>query len=93
MADMRFESENERPSVARAGLVLNPRVRFLGQGARRLRPFVLLLVTAVLLTTLGATGAASVAGGNRCAFIGITNLSGFSKSAGTMTSETIFTSP
>ena len=93
MADMRFESENERPSVARAGLVLNPRVRFLGQGARRLRPFVLLLVTAVLLTTLGATGAASVAGGNRCAFIGITNLSGFSKSAGTVTSETIFTSP
>jgi uncharacterized protein YvpB len=93
MADMRFESENERPSVARAGLVLNPRVRFLGQGARRLRPSVLLLVTAVLLTTLGATVAASVAGGNRCAFIGITNFSSFSRSEGTVSNETIFTSP
>lgn len=92
MADMRFEFENERPSVARAGLVLNPRVRFLRQGTRRLRPFVLLLVTAVLLTTLGATGAASVPGGNRCAFIGITNLSGFSKSEGTPANETVFTS-
>jgi uncharacterized protein YvpB len=47
----------------------------------------------VLLTTLGATVAASVAGGNHCAFIGITNLSGFSKSEGTLTNETIFTSP
>ena len=93
MADMTFESENERPSVARAGLVLNPRVRFLGQGARRLRPSVLLLVTAVLLTTLGATVAASVAGGNRCAFIGITNFSSFSRSEGTVSNETIFTSP
>jgi hypothetical protein len=92
MADMRVEFENERGSVARAGLVLKPTVRFLGQEARRLRSFVLLLVTALLLATPGATGAASVPGGNRCAFIGFTNFSSFSKSKGTLANETVFTS-
>jgi uncharacterized protein YvpB len=54
---------------------------------------VLLLVAATLLMNHDATGAVSVAGSNRCAFIGITNFSGFAKSAGTLTNETIFTSP
>jgi hypothetical protein len=48
---------------------------------------------AVLLTIRGATGAGSVAGGNRCAFIGITNFSSFAKSPAALTNETIFTSP
>jgi hypothetical protein len=90
---MRFEFENEGASIARAGLILNPRPRLLGQGNRQLRPFVLLLVMAGLLTVQGSTGTASAAEGKRCAFIGITNFSGFSKSAGALTNETIFTSP
>jgi uncharacterized protein YvpB len=93
MADMRVEFENETASIVRAGLVLNPGFQFLGQGARRFRALVLLLMAAALLTIRGATGAASVAGGNRCAFVGITHFSGFSKGAGTLTNETVLTSP
>jgi uncharacterized protein YvpB len=48
---------------------------------------------AALLTISGLTEAASAAGGNRCAFIGITNFTSFSKSPGTLTNETVFTSP
>ena len=92
MAGMYIEFENERASVVRAGLVRAPMLWFPGQGARRFSAFVLLLVTAVL-TMCGATGAASAAGGNRCAFVGITNFSSFSKSAAALTNETIFTSP
>jgi uncharacterized protein YvpB len=93
MADMRFEFENQKAAVARAGWVQNPRFRLLGPGARRFRAFVPLLVMAVLLTIRGATGAGSVAGGHRCAFIGITNFSSFAKSPAALTNETIFTSP
>ena len=52
-----------------------------------------LLVMAALLTVMGSPGAASAAGDNRCAFIGITNFASFSKSPGTLTNETTFTSP
>jgi hypothetical protein len=90
---MRFEFKAETASVVRAGLVLNPRDQFPGQGTTRFRAFILLLAAAMLLTIRSATGAASVAGGNRCAFIGITNFSGFSKGAGTLANETTFTSP
>ena len=41
----------------------------------------------------GPTRAASAAKDNRCAFIGITDFSTFSKSPGTATNETIFLSP
>jgi hypothetical protein len=71
MPDMCFES-----------VVLNHGIRFLGQGVRRFRVVVLLLMVT-----------ASAAGSNRCAFIGITNFSSFSKSPGTLTNETTFTSP
>ena len=65
MADMRFEFENQKAAVARAGWVQNPRFRLLGPGARRFHAFVPVLVMAVLLTIRGATGAGSVAGGHR----------------------------
>jgi len=90
---MRFEFQNERASVARAGLVRNHGFLRPGLGGRRFGAFVLLLVTAGLLPIQGAAGAASAAAANRCAFIGITNFSGFTKSPGTLTNETIFTSP
>ena len=54
---------------------------------------VALLAMAALLTVMGSPGAASAAGDNRCAFIGITNFASFSKSPGTLTNETTFTSP
>ena len=93
MADMCFESDDERAAVARAGLVPNPSVHFLGQGRWCFRALALLLMMAALLTLRGAAVAASASGGKRCAFIGITKFSRFSKSAGTLTNETTFTSP
>src|ERR1039458_6907267 len=93
MADMCFKSDDERAAVARAGLAPNPSVHFLGQGSRRFRALALLLMMAALLTLPGAAGAASAAGGKRCAFIGITKFAKFSKSAGTLTNENTFTSP
>ena len=93
MADMCFESDDERAAVARAGLAPNPSVHFLGQGSRRFRALALLLMMAALLTLPGAAGAASAAGGKRCAFIGITKFAKFSKSAASLTNETTFTSP
>jgi hypothetical protein len=48
MADMRFAFGNERALAMRAGLVLNRRFPFLGQGARRFRAITVLLVTAAL---------------------------------------------
>ena len=77
----------------RSGLILNPRLRLLGQGSRQLRAFVLLLVIAGLLKVRGTAAAASTAADSRCAFIGITNFSTFTTSAGTLTNETTFTSP
>jgi Peptidase_C39 like family len=90
---MRFESRNDRAVVARAGLVLNPSLHFLGQGRRRFRALALLLLMATVLTLPGAAGAASAAGGKRWAFIGITKFAKFSKSAASLTNETTFTSP
>jgi uncharacterized protein YvpB len=58
-----------------------------------LRAFLALPVTAALLTVCGAAWAASAAKDNRCAFIGITSLAGFSRSAGTLTNDSAFTSP
>src|ERR1035441_5943796 len=93
MAEMCLESDNERAAVASAGLALSPSVHFLGQGMRRLRSYGFLLLMAALLTMLGAAGAASAASGKRCAFIGITKFSRFSKSVATLTNETTCTCP
>ncbi len=90
---MCFGFENEGASVARAGLVLKPGRHLLVRGTRQLRAFVLLLVMAALLTVRASVGVASAAEGKCCAFIGITNFSDFSKSAGALTNEMIFTSP
>ena len=79
---MCFEFENEPAADVRAG-----------QCVTRFGALFLLLVLAALLTNQHAAGAPSVAGSNRCAFIGITNFSGFSKSAVTSTRETVLTSP
>jgi hypothetical protein len=93
MADMRFEIENEGAPVARAVLMLNPRLRWMGQGSKQLSAFVLLLVMAALLSARVTAAVASAAEPKRCAFIGMTNFSSFSRSAGTLTNETIFLSP
>ena len=90
---MLFEFENEGAPVARDGSVLKQRLQLLGQGSRRLRGSVLLLAMAALVTAQGATAAASAVEPKRCAFIGITNFSSFSKSVGALTNETIFISP
>ena len=93
MADMGFKFEAERTSVVRAGFALNgsPWLPEHWTGPSRAQGFV--LVTVALLTVCGAAWAASDAKGNRCAFIGITNLASFSKSVGTLTNEAVFTSP
>jgi hypothetical protein len=70
------------PDMCFESVVLNHGIQFLGQGVRRFRVVFLLLMVA-----------ASAAGSNRCAFIGITNFSSFAKSPGTLTNETTFTSP
>jgi hypothetical protein len=57
------------------------------------RPVRWLLATALVLASPGTSWAASPAKDNRCAFIGITNLSAFTKSPGTATNETVFLSP
>src|ERR1017187_6113092 len=93
MAEMCFESDNERAAVASVGLAPNPSVHFLEQGSRRSRALALLLMMAALLTLRSAAVAGSAASGKRCAFIGITKFSRFSKSAGALTNEIMFTSP
>jgi uncharacterized protein YvpB len=80
-------------SVVRGRLTLKPAPAAREHGTSRFRPLVLLLATAALLTIPGTTWAASAAKDNRCAFIGISNFSGFSKSQGTPANETIFISP
>src|ERR1035441_298138 len=46
-----------------------------------------------LLPARGSTGAVGAGEEKRCAFIGMTNLSSFSRSTGILTNETTFTSP
>jgi hypothetical protein len=93
MADMWIKFENKQTMIAHLGPVSNPRPQLPGQVARGLRTCVLLLVMAVLPTIGVASGTANVAGGNRCAFVSITNLSSFSRSTAGLTNETAFTSP
>lgn len=54
---------------------------------------VLLLTTAVMLTALGAPRAAGAARDSRCAFVGITDFSGFFRSPASLTNETTLVSP
>jgi hypothetical protein len=93
MADVSFRSDKERTLVGRAGFVRKPQPRFVRRKARRLRAVLLLLQSTALLVTHEAAAATSAPGSGRCAFMGFTNFATFSRSAETLTNETVFTSP
>ncbi len=86
---MRFTFESEGDLVAHTGLVRDSGSRLLSPG----RTLFLLLATLALLLTQGATGAANAGAASRCAFMGMTNFSSFTRSAAALTNETTFTSP
>ena len=89
---MQFRFGNQRASSASAGLALNHRRHWLPLWMGWWGPLVLLLAMADGWIAQGATGTANAAEGKRCAFIGFTNLTGFSTRA-SGSNETSYTSP
>jgi uncharacterized protein YvpB len=77
----------------RGGPILNPAPALSEREGKLFRLLVFLLASAVVLIIPATTRSANAAKDNRCAFIRITNFAGFSRSAGTLTNETVFTSP
>ena len=92
MADMHLLFGNEKASAARVGFVLSCWGRQLGarQGGWGFRPAG---GDGGPADNSGSTAGASAGTCDRCAFIGLTNFSSFSRSAAALTNETTFTSP
>jgi len=92
IVNVHFDPKHERSSLMGGRLFRRLGAALSREGTRSCF-LVFLLATAVLPVIPPATWAASTARDNRCAFLGMTNFSGFSTSPGTTRNTTTLTSP
>lgn len=93
MADMRMKFEAHRVPNVRKPVARNPGRGFVRHGEERFCTLALLGLAAALLTSSCATLPGRAVKDKRCAFMGITNFSTFTKSPGASNNETIYLSP
>jgi hypothetical protein len=93
MAGVRFDSMQKILRALRGEVLLKPVTARRQPEARRLLLLVCPLAAAAMLTVSCATQAAGAAKDNRCAFIGISDFSRFTKSPRTTNNESTFLSP